>query len=356
MFAVLWAFLAFAGGDDDEGIPVEDAESDTTTTTEAEVRTSTTRRRRPPTTTTTQVIPGAPLLGEPTGLELVVVGGTGRVIDLDTGAVTDVVVPVRGVTAAGLLVSDGSGLATWPPPFDGSSWRTILPPAQATRVELLWVVGDGRLVWALERPEDDRSLRSGWSMSLVDLDGAVLGSFELPSEVWPAGATDHGLVVTGPGGAYLMDATGAAERISTGDPFSVVGDRIHVVDCDDVLRCNVEVFDGRGRLIHEQSSPASLVGWGTAAPDGRVAFVEPRGEFGERSALTIDGVTVLDEPGSLGAGGQGGLAWSPDGRWLAIAAQDGIHLVDTLGDGGDRVIDPGQVDEASSVFFLGPSG
>jgi hypothetical protein len=355
---VLWAFLAFSGASDDDGMPIEDAEGTTSSTTEEEDEDErrTTTSRRGPTTTTTQVIPGAPLLGEPTGLALVVLGSSGRVIDLDTGGVTRLREQVLGATTDGLLVRDADGLATWPPPYDGSSPTTILPMAPGTVIEQVWVVGGGSLVWVMDRPENMTVSGPAWSLSLVDLDGGSPGRFELPAEAWPVGATDHGLVVSGPGGVYLVDARGDAERVSTGDPFGVVGDQIHVINCDEELRCHIEVFDGRGRLIDERPSPVGPVGWGTAAPDGRIAQVVLRGEFGERSEVTIDGVTVYEESGALAGGGPGGLAWSPDGRWLAIADLDGIHVLDTLGDSGGRVIDPGRVIEAGSLFFAQPAG
>ena len=360
MFAVLWGFLAFAGGSDDEGIPIEDAED--TTTTEAEARTTeaegrTTASRRAPTTTTTLVLPGAPLLGEPTGLALAVVGGSSRVVDLDTGGVTRVFEQVLGATVRGLLVQGQDGIETWPPPYDGSGSTTILPFVPDAMFEQIWIVGDGHLVWSMARPDDMTGFGPTFSMSLVDLDGGLLGRFELPAEVWPVGATDHGLVVTGPGGVYLMDADGRAARVSTGDPIGVVGEWIHVTNCDEDLRCQVEVFDERGRLVDEQPRLNAPLGWGTAAPDGRVAYIEYRGEFGEESVVTIDGTTVYERSGSLpGVGAPNGLAWSPDGRWLAIAAQDGLHVLDTLGDGGEQVIDPGFVSELGSVYWVEQAG
>jgi hypothetical protein len=356
----LWTFLAFAGGDDEEGIPIEDADGDTTTTeaeAEHEDRTSTTRRRRPPTTTTTAVLPGAPLLGEPTGLSLALVGSSGRVVDLDTGGVIRVGVPVVGVTAGGLLVNEAFGLALWPAPFDGSGSTTILPSGRASQVEQLWVVADGTLVWAMERPEGDGFFESGFAITLIDLEGVELGRVEVPPEVWPAGATDDGVVLTGPGGAYLLDEGGRVERFTTGDPFSVAGDRIYVVNCDEGLRCQVEVFDGRGRLVDELPPTSGPNFSASASADGRLAQITFGGESGEPNTVTVDGVTVFEQEGWLpGAGGPDGLAWSPDGRWLAIAAQDGIHVIDTFGDGVAWVVDPGFVDEAASVYFVPPAG
>jgi hypothetical protein len=351
----LWTFLAFAGGDDDEGIPIEDAAGETTTTeaeAEHEDRTTTTRRRRPPTTTTTQVIPDAPLLGEPTGLSLVVVTSAGRVIDVDSGAVTRVGVPIRGVTAAGLLVEEEFGLATWPPPYDGSGSTTIIPPGRASSVELVWVVDGGRHLWTIEWSVDGRLPGPGPRASLLDLGGEVLGSFELPGEVGPGGATDHGLVVYGPGGVYLVDASGRADRVSTGDLLDAGNGHIHVHTCDEALRCGVEVFDGRGRHLGSGPSPVNPFGFGASAPDGRVAQVS---YTEDGFAVGVDGVTVYEDEG-FGFSGQGSLAWSPDGRWLAIAASEDIRVVDTLGDSGVHVVDHGLVEQVNAVYFVAPAG
>jgi hypothetical protein len=353
----LWTFLAFAGGDDDEGIPIQDADGDTTTTeaeAEHEDRTTTTRRRRPPTTTTTAVLPGAPLLGEPTGLGLVVAGGTGRVIDLDTGGVTRVGLPVLGVSAQGLLVQDGSGIATWPAPYDGSGSTTILPIELGTVVEQVWVVGDGRLVWAVAYAESMTMTGPAWSASLVDVDGAALGGFDLPEGVGPFGATDHGLLVTGPGGVYLLDAGGHPERVSRGEALDVVGQQIHVLDCDEDLQCQVEVFDGRGRRVGERPPPVGPWAWGSTSPDGRLAFVEYRGDFAEQIVVTVDEEVVYQA--EVSPSGRDALAWSPDGRWLAIASQDGIHVLDTLGGTDERRLDLALVEQDVAIFFVPPAG
>jgi hypothetical protein len=353
VFVVLWSFLAFAGGDDDDdGIPIEEADNEATSTTEAEDRPTTTRRRRPPTTTTTHVIPGAPLLGEPTGLSLVVVTSAGRVIDVDSGTVTRVGVPVRGVTAAGLLVDEEFGLATWPPPYDGSGSTTIIPPGRASSVELVWVVDGGRLVWTIEWSVGGGLPGSGPRASLLDLGGEVLGSFELPGQVGPGGATDHGLVVSGPGGVYLVDAAGRADRVSTGDLLDAGSGHIHVHTCDESLRCGIEVLDGRGRYVGSAPLPVSPFGFGVSAPDGRVAQVS---YTDDGTAVGLNGVTVYEDEG-FDFSGQGALAWSPDGRWLAIATSQDIRVVDTLGGSGVHVVDHGLVEQVNAVYFLAPAG
>jgi hypothetical protein len=358
VFALLWGFLAFAGGSDDEGIPIEDAEDTTTTTTEAEDEDErrTTTSRRGPTTTTTRVIPGAPLLGEPTGLELVLVGVSGQVVDLDTGRLTRLRTSALGATQRGILVDDGGDLATWPAPYDGSNGTTLLPATPGTLVDQMWVVGDGTMVWAVRRSDRSSETRPDPEAVLVDLDGRVVGRFRIPPEVWPVGATDHGLVVDGASGVYLLDATGDVERISTGDVIGVVGDRVYATSCDEELRCQTEVLDGRGRLVESIPPPTDNIGWATAAHDGRLAYVVYDDEFGVQLRVEIDGATVFEGIDGVLGGGPGVLAWSPDGRWLAIASFDGVHFLDTLGDAGELVVDPGVVDQTGAMFFLAPGG
>jgi hypothetical protein len=349
--AVVWLFLAVASG---SGEDERTQEAEGTSTSDARAPTATTPPRAP-TTTTTEVILGSPLLGEGTDMELVVVGGISRVIDLDTGGVAVVRARVLGVTVHGLLVEDLEGVAVWPPPYDGSNATAMLPANPDSVIDQVWVVGDGALVWAVERA-DDRAVPL--TSTLVDLDGNAMGRFEVPGEVWPVGATDHGLVVAGPGGLYLLDAGGDAERISTGAPLGVLGDRIYASNCDEELRCHLEVLDGAGRFVEERPSQgANNVGWATAAPDGRVALIEYNAHLGEPNLVTIDGVTVYEDHFEItGFGGMGGIAWSPDGRWLAIAVADGVHFIDTVGGVGERVVDVGLLGQPGFVLFVSPAG
>ena len=45
------------------------------------------------------------------------------------------------------------------------------------------------------------------------------------------------------------------------------------------------------------------------------------------------------------AGAAGHLAWSPDGRWLAVPAGDGIHLIDTHGDTAPVALEVGPAED-----------
>jgi len=68
------------------------------------------------------------------------------------------------------------------------------------------------------------------------------------------------------------------------------------------------------------------IGTAVATSIGGIVVAEPDGWA---SQVAVEGVTVFETDG-IGIP-SGGLAWSPDSRWLAILAMDGIHLIDTLG-------------------------
>lgn len=351
--AVVWSFLALTAGPGDEGMPIEEA-ADTSTTRRARDRATT--EPRGSTTTTTEVIPGAPLLGEPSGLVLVVVNAAGRVVDLDTGGVTRLRARAVGVTDRGILVDDGGTLANWPAPYDGSGATTVFRAGPGIALDQLWVVEGGTSVWVVPRSRDPMAPRLAAEGVLVDLAGEVLVRFPLASELWAVGATDHGLVVDGPGGLYLVDAGGEVEQFASGDAGGLAGDRIYASNCDEDLRCFVEVFDGGGRRVGELPSLPTNVGWTATAPDGRLAYVEYGADDGLPNRVIVDGEMVYEDDGLLPwGGGLGGIAWSPDGRWLAIAALDGVHVLDTLGGTGEHLVDVGVLDQTASLLFVAPA-
>jgi hypothetical protein len=212
-------------------------------------------------------------------------------------------------------------------------------------------------VWAIERRQSTDGSTQPATATLADLDGQVLGSVELPGEAWALGAIDDRVVLSGPGGVYVVDAAGDVSRISTGDALGVVGDRIFASNCDEELRCRTEVLDTDGELLEQLPAQLGNVGWAAAAPDGRLAYTEYLGHLGLPNRVSIDGEMVFEEQSSDIAGsGPGALAWSPDGRWLAFSAMDGVHFLDTLGGTGERVIDVGFVEAAGNLLFVAPDG
>jgi hypothetical protein len=58
---------------------------------------------------------------------------------------------------------------------------------------------------------------------------------------------------------------------------------------------------------------------------------------GGANRVAIDGVVILDAD-VVRLGVLGG-AWSPDGRWLAVAVLNGVYLLDTLSGAAPIVLD-----------------
>jgi hypothetical protein len=356
--ALVWAVLTVTAGPGDD--PAEQAER-TTTTDAAE---TTTTARPAPTTTTTQVIVGAPLLREPSGLQMVaLVGGAARVVDLDTGMVALVRSRVLGATRRGLLVRVGRNLMTWPAPYDGSAATTIATTPEGDIVvsdpsAQTWVVGDGTLVWLVQSTPAAAGTAPPLTGTLLDLDGRVLADVELPPGAWPIGGLDDAIVVAGTGGVYAIDLAGGVQRITTGDAVSVSGGRVFAYNCDERYRCGLEVFDDEGRLLERRTvvNP-QMQASAFPSPDGRIAAVV-YDDFGQAAHVAIDGEVVYQpSPNPVGGppGLQGNVSWSPDGRWLAIPDGDGVHIVDTLGGTEPVVIEVGR-GPVGYVMLFAPNG
>jgi hypothetical protein len=312
-FVGLWALVAIlAGGSAGDRSPEEEAR---TPTTGGERDTTT----RPPTTSTTALVPGAPLVGPPDGLGLVLIGdGAVTLLDLDSGAVSRLRTRgVYGVVGRSLLVDGDAGLELWPAPFDGVE-ATLLTD---TVPMMAWVADSGREIWTVDVSD------GGGRARLLRPDGEVILTHELRElgqAAWPIGATDGGLIVGAPGGTYLLGDGGGIDRVSTGSPVAAGGRTVHVATCDERLHCGIESVDETGQLLGPRFEGATL-GYGTAAPDGRLAYSGPaEGAF--RRSVLVDGRVVLEATGSdLDA-----AAWSPDGRWLAVLGPGNVTLVDTF--------------------------
>ncbi|MET0903502.1 MAG: hypothetical protein ABWZ52_09705 [Acidimicrobiales bacterium] len=337
----MWALAACAGivvwlaggvvlGDDDpsvtDGGAPGSSEAESATDGPTTTRRDTTTRPEP--TTTTDVIPGAPLLGEPSGLQLVITYyhgfGSNRLIDLDTGEITHLDARVLAVTERRLIVTaDGTTVALWPAPYDGSGATRIATIPAGRVVHEAWMVGDGTLVWLFQGLPERGAPGFPYTADLVDLEGRTLAHLDIRDDLWAAGAVDRGLVVSGPGGIYVIDPQGAAERISTGDLVALAHNRVHAYTCDERLQCGIEVLDEWGQRLDWSPNTGVHAGEGIAAPDGRVALQ------GQANQITVDGVPVFQ---AAAAAPTGYPAWSPDGRWLAVPTGDEIHFVDTHSD------------------------
>jgi hypothetical protein len=325
----LLAVLLIGGlvlGDGDQGSMPDEEESDGTA---ARRESSTTRM------SIAEVIPGGPLLGTRTDLNVVMLvdplgSSTTRVLDLDSGTVIQL--DVRVVTASewGLIVADGPLVAAWPAPYDGLSAKPLMVIPEGHQVLDAWVVGDH--LWVLlARPGDGGPFLPAVAV-LVDEEGWTRAHLDIPEDLWPSGAVERGLVVSGRGGAYVIEPNGATARIASGDLVAVAHDRIYVQSCAQPSRCQIEVLDGQGRRVELRTfdgpEPSGIGQVTVAAPDGRLAYVVYRDVLGETNQVAVDGVPVFEDVTRASIGNP---VWSPDGRWLAVSnGRRGVALIDTL--------------------------
>ena len=205
-------------------------------------------RRPEPTTTTIEVLPGAPLLRESSGLQ-VVVGGR-RLIDLDTGesrplacrgSCSGAVTERRLVVTAMIERSSCGRLPTTArvdearddpgrPVVHKAWWSAMAPSSGCSKGSLRWVrrASPTPPTWSTWRPDPGpprHPLTSG------------------------VRSCRPCLVVSGTGGIYVIDFEGAVDRMSTGDLVAVAHNRVDAYTCDERLQCGIEVLDEWGQRL-----------------------------------------------------------------------------------------------------------
>ena len=289
-------------------------------TTEPVVTTS-----EPDTTTTSPPvvrIGDGPMLGEPTGLSLLVGGSHVAVIDLDRATFTIVETLSRYVvggqiTPVGIAYQGGGG------------GLSLLAPGSSKPQDIAdggVYLGEGPVgrAWFLLYGQS----AGGPQIVHVDAPGASPIVAELPAGVsvaYPDG--DGGLVTAAGGGIYRVAPGGAPARIGTGDLLGARDGHALARSCDDGLRCHYVVVDvATGAVRAGPTAPAGS--WGDASallsPDGSW-LLEPEdaapadGRVRRMVARGLDGTTV--ELGSAVAACFSALCsfgpeWAPTGGWL----------------------------------------
>lgn len=324
--AAVWGFLVVtAGSDDDDDDGTEQAQDESTSTSRKreEERTPGTRRGTR-VTTTTVLVEGGLVLGEPTGWQLVFGSETTHVLDLDSGRIDEVPGGRPVAIGANGVVTASRNTAHWrPAPFDDGT-EVVLADGQFDQG---WIGPDGT-VWLNGYDENG----GGYETHVIRVDpGGTSERIDLPPPAWALGATRGGLLLNAPGGVYILSDDGEYRRISEGSALGASGDIVAVQTCDEALECTVLRIDATdGRVIDfdvsaeigdQQGGPVSI------GPDGRIAHViQP--DDGE-PYLAVDGTRVADATVLY----QNGMAWSPDGRWLAFMVNRDIRMVDTLNGG-----------------------
>lgn len=320
--AVWGVLVVSAGGDGDgDGDGTEQADDDerTTTTDRRQERTGPSRRGGR-STTTTLLGDGGPLLGEVTGWDLVVGADTAEVIDLDTGAVTRLGGGrALAIGPDGVLTLGRGGVSWRPAPFETG----VETPVADVEAEQAWF-GPGDSIWLSGYESNDFYAPFLFHVRR----GEEPTRFDLPSGAWPWGSTDAGLVLAGPGGTYLLSPIGAIERISDGAPQGASADHVVVQECDEELRCGlvaIDLTDGSETPL-DHIEPLHNGPMISVAPDGRIAYLA-RVARDSPIYLAVDGQPVLEVQDPY----LSGVAWSPDGRWLAAVLSDGVTIIDTTG-------------------------
>lgn len=188
----------------------------------------------------------------------------------------------------------------------------------------------------------------GGTASRVGFDGSVLDRVALPAVARPLAGTADSLVVALPGTVSRIDADGSRHEIAHGEALASDGVHLARLDCSAGLACAVVIGtvsepDQVEVQLAPTDRPAGLSGvpGGAFSPDGRwFALPLHRGSRNrpiDDSSISIisvaTGVEVLRLPGSPLRPLNSPMAWSPDGRWLALSTGSRVQLWDT--EGGD---------------------
>jgi hypothetical protein len=310
-----------------------DLDKPLTSTTER--RTTTTAR---PTTTTT--LPVGPLLGEPAeGALLVYTGATWKRVDLATSQVSDIDLPAANqfdsvAVAGGIAMPSRTG-EVWYYPVLGTGAapeHVVLGPGDRV------VRAGSDRVWLLDSPPENQATPDAHvDVRLVELDGELLRSFEIPGR-FVSEATKDAVLLSRGGRVYAADETGI-RPIATGWLLGTIGDAALVTACDDRGACALEsqpTDGGAARVIVEPIDPDTSYFDSIEATDGRLALLE-YDQFGGQQRMLLFGPTgaslgVYEPegqpgtlpvflPGDLGllVGGSGGLqrVHEVDGEWRA---------------------------------------
>jgi hypothetical protein len=271
----------------------------------------------------------------PDGADFTIIAADGagwRVIDIATGDITrwhlsraGERVPSRVMFVSGddLVVNLGLG---------PSDILRIAPDGRTTRIarqrQAIPTLDDAA-VWVHDGLSDD----FGGFLSLVDPDGTVREHITLPSLTRPAVGTADGLFVTTEMGTALVSNAGTRWISDTGTIAAADATRVAHATCDATPACEIVLgtiqdADGHRVTLPPGDIPGGSLGPGLGAFSGDghwlalPVFTRGAGSY----------VSIIDALSGLEVGGLPGsaqpftsaLAWSPDGRWLLVASDEGI--------------------------------
>ena len=276
---------------------------------------------------------GHPLLGAGAGWELFGRGPGAVVrIELARGRITRTALPALQSGGPVSFVTDAEGALVRP--IDLVTGY-LIPDGRPARVApgvfgaggAAFPGPDPRHLWVASGGAGDR-------MVLAGMDGRSTG---VPIAV-PAGSSQLSaipdqtgyLLFPGIGGVYDV-RPGRTSRVTAGTVLAVGPTRWLTDECDSQARCRLVVIDRFTGARHALSARPYQGGYpaGVISPDGTVAAVlagSPSARIeiinlatGAEHALPLRIASVDD-------GGES-MAWSPDSRWLFLAANDDLYAV-----------------------------
>ena len=315
----------------DNGKDTNDASAPATATTPSTPSTAT---NEPPatqrSTTSTIALPGAPLLGRPTGWSLVVENSPAvtRVIDLDTGAVE--LIELANIVASNADgVVAGSPVATWHPfPLDDA---TAVPLGDNLGLALL--VPGRDVAWITDYRQNLAQPPRARLVSLTD--GTTALEVPIAASVYVVGLAGGSLVLSAGGNGVLVDPNGARRELPEGQPMGAMGDSVVLSTCES-LDCRTLLYDvttgATSEITELLADPFSFIS-GPTHPDGSMVVVGRDGNTPRPSLLGPDGLLPLLPPDIEGSNVHNGV-WTPDGALLLVPTRGAVAVIDPFAAGG----------------------
>lgn len=320
--AAVVASVVVGGGDDGEAVTTTVPAA--TTSVGAGPATTSTSTTDAPTTmppSTTISIGSAPLLGEPTGLGVLVRASDGDVhlVDLDAATVATQSIDERYTELRWSPVGMVARLA------DGG-WRILASGAESIPLgpedNYLGSDSTGR-AWFRRNSRGAQE-----DLVAVRADPAATETLDVADGRYAVPDGLGGLVIDAPSGVYRWTDGAAVVRIADGRFEAAGGGVVVLGECDEAMRCRDVAADlrtGERTVLPDIDGVARAgYGYGAVSPDGR-AVIAVRGTDQTMVAVGLDG-TVIELGTSLTgcfSPACSGSDWSPDGRWLVWQTPEG---------------------------------
>ena len=303
------------------------ADQPATTTTTSTTTTSTTRPAvtTPATraaTTTSSTLPPL-VLGERTGVKLLVLTGRRSVlVDLDTGTSADDPPKLSGFVlarAGGVILQDqGPGASFLAAPYDGALVSVSAIPTgevlASAAEDRVWLVGP-----------------SGPPLGVAEVatSGEIVQTFALPGDGYPSGAVEGGLVVSAHGSIYVVRGRDDITSLGAGEVVATSPRTIAALACDASATCSLTFIDARTGRRRAVNRAGVYGGQGVFSPDGRWLTYVSQQPNRQATAQIVDVVNgTVRDLSTESAGFSGAVpAFSPDSRWMFSPNRGGVEAV-----------------------------